>query len=915
MYYKNLYERLAEQYDLPKLYLMESEQIETNIKDGKKKMRAKIDKAMKKQGFSNTEVARVLQKETLYDLVNIAGAELIWIYLRDKGYRISDHKLMLRHFADCWTSLLDIKDQPKPDDESLLIHINEWVYIGLSKMMDASAMPKSNDYQIKKAKMDRRRFDEADDVRPRPSIQHICKSIGQMILFQTRMKFYNELFPLWFEKTKERHEKGGRVGLNYFVRDFTHSMDDLYASLKVKSAGEDDDELKLKLELLASFERLPILESGDFTIILGSWIFNLIYKNLPIFKQTKEQFKGTCKLEFIDDNEELRSAWGQTLSGAYVVRPMLAPPLEMTVDKRGGNLHQAHLKIQRGHNGKLNIGETRLNFLNTQALVPFKINQWTFEVMKTIVESGANHKLDNFCYYTAHELPYPSDLLEGKPKEYYRWDEKEKWRWACKQPEWRNVKRQVSKMKTAQIKAKEESTPSKEIYHSAEEFIHAEAIWFPVQPEFRGRLLTNSTFLTYQGRDSAKGLIKLAQPVSIVGKEYETRFWIANHLASTYGNNLDKQPFSKRINAVEADEFQSMIECVATMVDRDFKAGLDILKGCDKPFMFASACREWYELFIKQSKTETDLLVGNDCSCSGQQFASAWRKHKNLAEATNVIPNSVPQDLYLRVWENLSERIESVLSRRHERSLRLDGYGRAICKAGIQPSSYGSGEKTSLQSIRKKMEKLKENGDICLTEKEMEAILANYIPALNEVSEMNTMNKWMRKFATKVHDTGVDKIVVPTPCGDSYEIHYYGTDSYRIDTYRYGSINYRKPLAQRTTMQLLKPNGEPQADRWKTGLTANVTHGAGDASLLALAFHNCPYHFATNHDAVYVPAPFMNDARDRMRKAFLQVASFEMFDELQQANGVFIEPGEVPNPVVGDWDDVEQVLESEYFLS
>lgn len=963
--YQQQLKKLGEHYDLTALEAMQLKHLDHCIDQGRQEFRRKLDRAKRKGGFSNTKVARLLKSDLIFELVERAGAEFVLAMVQDQGEHIANHRRMLSHFAQAWAALEEIQgDEEDLDskDPTRLVHLSQWVFIGLNTMLDAAAMPKSNDYQIKRSRSERRRFDEEDDLPSRPSVQTIQQRIGEVILFQTKMAFYQRLFPYWFKRTYGEAVKDGAAGLRYFSRDMDHNMSSLLASMTLAhgkwQAGSDlrferkqSREERLRVPNLSKYERdyllkeaqqdqaedakaaerlnqiallnglqqFPDMEnSAPFKVILGSWIYGIVFDGTELFVEAQEDIKSPKKLDLREECHELREAFDHSLKSVSLSRPMLSPPLELTNRSIGGRLYSKEKPLLTTPKGQFEFSQERLDFFNRQALVPFRINRFVFDVLTTLKERNVD--LGNFDHYMAEELPMPSDLVSGKPKDWDRLSESEQYVWLKANPQFKSAKQTVAKLREKQIKRLRLSLPSKEIYRIAAEAVSLEQFWIPVFPEFRGRLMADVSNLNYQGRDAAKALIKLALPVEVNdGNRERTRFWIANHLASCFGGTLDKKPFSQRINFVEDPVFQEKIRAVATMVSGDFSQGLQVLKEVDdndgKPLMFAAACREWFELFVARSKSTTDLMVGVDATCSGQQFAAAWRRSKTLAKAVNLIPADEPSDLYGLVYANLHDRIKGSLSERHERALRLNGHGRSIAKGGIQPMQYGSSDKTGTAGLRKKMEKLAK-GPLKLHEREQEAIVKHFHKALCEVSEMTTTNEWYRSFAAHCGAIeGKTSIVIPTALGDSIEMQYQQSDSYVIDTFRYGSLRYKRKGTGRKQITLVEPNGKPDTEKWVTGLNANTTHGAGDATLLAIALHDCPYDFGTNHDAVYAAAPNMDNLGVRLRKAFVRVGSFDLFSEIQKANGVDLKPGTVPNPVVGDWKDLDCCLDSLYMFN
>ena len=936
--YDRLIEILDTQYDLEELNLAQQQHEQQCVIDGKRKIKTAVEKAKAKGGFSNTKVARYLKEQNLHRLIEIAGAEYTDVMLNGVGPRAAEYKQVLQHFVDCSSALYEYKNKVSPVDSGVdvtqLIKLQQWVFIGLNMMLDAAAIPAANDKQIKRTRAEMIKEDEKNVLPHRPEVTAIKRRIGQMICFQMRLDFVSQIWWKWFANKKTDASKKGSAGLRYFQRDMNENIAGLLSSLKLKAMSDQD--LYDKLELINNFDAMTHgHDSNKFAITLGSWIYSIIYKNLTIEDDGKVEhfFKEIPRpgdkhkkhpphiLTMIKDEHGapiLSEAWSRSLKSAMVLKPMLSPPVKLTADRKGGRKQtEGHATLQTPK-GDMSMAPKRVDFFNRQALVPFRVNDWVFRILTQFKES--NLPIGNFDYYMKQdELMLPSDRITDKPAEYFSLDERQKLKWCKQHPDWRRVNKQYSLEIEAHVNRLRDSLPSKMLYGIAAELVDKPAIWIPTRPEFRSRLITDVLYLSYQGRESAKALLKLARPVPIETKHDRdrTRWWLANQLAANFNKTLDKLPFSKRVNKIESAVMQNKIKAVALMED-DFDLGYQVLKEVDdaggKPMLFAAACREWYELFmVTNPKTTTDLIVSNDCSCSGQQFAAGWRRSKDLAIATNAYPNNEPHDLYKDVFNEVNKRFTDAgggFSTRHLRDLTSKGFGRDICKGGIQPAMYGSGEETALDGVVDKLEKYKKKG-FKLSDAEREGFTANYQDALDEVAEMNTTNTWFKSVSSLLAKRNKDRIIIPTPLGDCIEMRYQQSDAFRVDTFRYGSCTYKD---SRQLTQLVKPNGKPDRTKWRSALSANTTHGAGDASMLALALHDADFDFVTCHDSVGCAGPHMDELRQRMRSAYVEVCRFNIFDEILKANGIKEPKASWVNPMVNNWNP-EEAIDSEYLLS
>ena len=78
----------------------------------------------------------------------------------------------------------------------------------------------------------------------------------------------------------------------------------------------------------------------------------------------------------------------------------------------------------------------------------------------------------------------------------------------------------------------------------------------------------------------------------------------------------------------------------------------------DKPWLFFAGCYEWKRYKEEGPGFRSHLPISMDGSCNGYQHLSALARDPCGGEATNLVPDDEPQDIYLKVAEFVSIKVQ-----------------------------------------------------------------------------------------------------------------------------------------------------------------------------------------------------------------------------------------------------------------
>lgn len=170
--------------------------------------------------------------------------------------------------------------------------------------------------------------------------------------------------------------------------------------------------------------------------------------------------------------------------------------------------------------------------------------------------------------------------------------------------------------------------------------------FFPYQLDFRGRAYTIPAYLTPQGTDLAKGLLKFAEKKPL-GTMQAVK-WLAVHVSNTYGN--DKVSLDDRYDWTIRNQ-EKILACAEDPLENTW------WMDADSPFCFLSACKEWAGYVAEGLAFRSSLPIAMDGTCNGLQIFSLILRDEIGGQAVNLVPDDKPNDIYGIVAQRVINRI------------------------------------------------------------------------------------------------------------------------------------------------------------------------------------------------------------------------------------------------------------------
>ncbi|MGL5565513.1 MAG: DNA-directed RNA polymerase [Plesiomonas sp.] len=401
------------------------------------------------------------------------------------------------------------------------------------------------------------------------------------------------------------------------------------------------------------------------------------------------------------------------------------------------------------------------------------------------------------------------------------------------------------------------------VLSQANKFSHYDAIWFPHNLDWRGRVYAVPMF-NPQGNDMTKGLLTFAKSVALGS---EGAYWMAVHGANCAG--VDKVSLEDRVKWV-ADNEAMILASAENPLECTWWAEQD-----SSSFCFLAFCFEWAG-YVKSGRSEdyvSHLPLAFDGTCSGLQHFSAMLRDEVGGSAVNLTPSAKPQDVYgivaievNKVLAKLAaEGTEDELVTKEDKktgeiteNLQLGtktlarqwlefGVGRGVTKRSVMTLAYGSKQYGFADQVREDTVQPaidKGNGQMFTMPSQACQFMAKLIwdaVSVTVVAAVEAM-EWLQKSATllsiEVKDKKTGEILKPaspvhwtTPVGFPVWSEYRVQDQKRISCVLFGEMRLQMTMNIREGVKI-------DTKKQASGIAPNVVHSY-DASHLKLTALKC----------------------------------------------------------------------------
>jgi DNA-directed RNA polymerase len=328
-----------------------------------------------------------------------------------------------------------------------------------------------------------------------------------------------------------------------------------------------------------------------------------------------------------------------------------------------------------------------LDAVNALQRTAWAVNGRMLEVMRELAKGAGAGEVT-----TLQDIPKPTpphwlsdDWTTTTPKD--QWPED-------KRAEFVSWKRRVSEWHTER---KLRATKYSRFYTTtrmADMYLGYPALYFVYFADSRGRLYPMTTGINPQGSDMQKALLHFAKGLPLDTPEAVRWFHVQG--ANKWG--FDKATLAERHQWVVDN--QEKILAFA-------KEPLDNLgwRDAGDPFQFLAWCFEYAEWYYDNDGTFVSRIpVSMDGSCNGLQNLSAVLRDEVGGKATNLVPNATMEDIYRRVGEAATIRLQDMRYEEPEKErIRLmwleHGISRSYVKRSVMTTPYGVTKRSAIDYV------------------------------------------------------------------------------------------------------------------------------------------------------------------------------------------------------------------------
>lgn len=410
---------------------------------------------------------------------------------------------------------------------------------------------------------------------------------------------------------------------------------------KVKYLEKVEGHMQEANELQSAWASWDALEN-DVAFHIGIRLLELLIESTQLVEMKREH-AGNAKLD--GEYVHLTSEWSDKLCArAFSLagitprhQPMIVPPKEWTKMVGGGYWAKGRKPIplirvrskralQRYSDVYMPEVYKAVNIAQSSA---WRVNTQVLEVAKAVME-WKNVPIDKFPTADREELPIQAEGIGEDAEALKAWKKEAA-------GVYRRDRARVSRRLSYEF-----------VIEQAQKFAGYEAIYFPYNLDWRGRVYAIPSF-NPQGNDMTKGLLmaSIAEPVGKEGIE-----WLKIHGANCAG--VDKVDFDKRKLWVEENE-ELILEIARNPL------GQSEWMKMDSPFCFLAFCFEWAGVKEHGENWKSALPITFDGSCSGIQHFSAMLRDERGGRAVNLLPSKEVQDIYRLVAEEVIEKVKKDL--------------------------------------------------------------------------------------------------------------------------------------------------------------------------------------------------------------------------------------------------------------
>ncbi|NXP08808.1 RPOM protein, partial [Thinocorus orbignyianus] len=485
-----------------------------------------------------------------------------------------------------------------------------------------------------------------------------------------------------------------------------------------------------------------------------------------------------------------------------------------------------------------------LDALNQLGNCAWKINQPVLDIIISIFNDKGNEKLD--IPPPVSEAPRPP-AVSGSPS---TWSKSQK-------HELLLCKKKAAEMHSLRMDA---------LYKlSIANYVRDKVFWFPHNMDFRGRTYPCPPYFNHLGNDVTRAILLFAEGRPLGPKGLD---WLKIHLINLTG--------LKKKNALqERLEYANQImEEILDSADRPL-TGRKWWMNTDEPWQALACCME----IAKASRSPdpaayiSHFPVHQDGSCNGLQHYAALGRDLIGAISVNLMPCSVPQDVYSAVAQQVEEFRKKDAEQGVKIAQVLQGFiSRKVVKQTVMTVVYGVTRYGGRLQMEKRLKEIDEFPEEYLWEASHYLVKQVFNGIKEMFSATRDIQNWLTESAKLIAQSG-RTVEWVTPLGLPIVQPYYRS----------------RPIVLNCGMQNLSvknsnSNQKPDTVKQKNAFPPNFIHSLDSTHMMLTALHclRQGLTFVSVHDCYWTHALTVDVMNQICRQQFVALHSEKILQDLSE---------------------------------
>ncbi|NXN10474.1 RPOM protein, partial [Indicator maculatus] len=485
-----------------------------------------------------------------------------------------------------------------------------------------------------------------------------------------------------------------------------------------------------------------------------------------------------------------------------------------------------------------------LDALNQLGNCAWKINQPVLDIIISIFNDKGNEKLD--IPPPVSEAPKPP-VAPGSPSALSK----------SQKQELLQCKKKAAEMHSLRMDA---------LYKlSIANYVRDKVFWFPHNMDFRGRTYPCPPYFNHLGNDVTRAILLFAEGRPLGPKGLD---WLKIHLINLTGLKK-KNSLQERLSYAN-----EIMEDILDSADHPL-TGRKWWMKTDEPWQALACCME----IAKASRSPdpaayiSHFPVHQDGSCNGLQHYAALGRDLIGAISVNLMPCSVPQDVYSAVAQQVEEFRKKDAKQGVKIAQVLQGFiTRKVVKQTVMTVVYGVTRYGGRLQMEKRLKEIDEFPEEYLWEASHYLVKQVFNGIKEMFSATRDIQNWLTESAKLIAQSG-QTVEWVTPLGLPIVQPYYRSKSTVLNC-GIQNLSVKNPSS----------NQKPDTVKQKNAFPPNFIHSLDSTHMMLTALHclRQGLTFVSVHDCYWTHALTVDVMNQICRQQFVALHSERILQDLSE---------------------------------